>query len=430
MPKTPNFLEKLIPGKGTRVLVIVMVIAAAAFAAWASVATQAEGSERDQWLKLAADERQVPGDGTGIGGTGYKPGDGNGIGGTGHEPGEGNGIGGTGEYVDGGERTGVVGAITGFGSIYVNGLHIDIDDDMPVKFKDRVVRAGELDVGHVVAVEAAGEGEKLRAVSASVQHEVGGPVSAIDRQAGTFVVLGQTIKAPKDNRDRGVQFAELRTGMRVDVSGFRTGDETIDATRLDRIKRKDADYVTGAVSEVTTSGFSVGGLQIASAQDARPAGIVAGSVVYVSGRAARGGLRPRRVRVEPALPFSRPVARLSIEGFVVKRGVGAYRIGRWRIAGPAGAFKLGGRERIVITGGLGKGARILRPAFRPARAIKIRGLRIRTPHQLQKRRQLERLRTPQKMQQWRGRPKQKRKRPGAKGPRRGQPLAPRHRPKW
>ena len=58
---------------------------------------------------------------------------GTGIGGTGYQPGEGNGIGGTGTPQTRAEATGIIGTITGFGSIFVNNYEVDYTANTPAK---------------------------------------------------------------------------------------------------------------------------------------------------------------------------------------------------------------------------------------------------------------------------------------------------------
>jgi hypothetical protein len=91
----------------------------------------------------------------GIGGTGNRAGDGNGIGGTGQRVTRTPGIGGT----------GIIGTITGFASIFVNGFEIDFAPDLPISFQGKTVRGDALRVGDVVEVEAEGKGQHLTARS-------------------------------------------------------------------------------------------------------------------------------------------------------------------------------------------------------------------------------------------------------------------------
>src|SRR6185369_3233583 len=87
----------------------------------------------------------------GLGGTGVASG---GIGGTGIRTG---GIGGTGISNGGIGGTGIVGVITGFASICVNGVEVHYGADTPVLADGRQAQAGDLAVGQVVAVSASGK---------------------------------------------------------------------------------------------------------------------------------------------------------------------------------------------------------------------------------------------------------------------------------
>src|SRR5262249_41510449 len=85
----------------------------------------------------------VPG---GTGGTGVDPG---GTGGTGVDPG---GIGGTGQRAE--AEIGVLGVITGFGSICVNGIEVHYDANTHVALNGDLSSASALGIGQVVSVLA------------------------------------------------------------------------------------------------------------------------------------------------------------------------------------------------------------------------------------------------------------------------------------
>src|SRR6185369_276269 len=122
----------------------------------------------------------------GIGGTGIS---GGGLGGTGIS---GTGIGGTGISEGGIGGTGIVGVITGFASICVNGVEVHYDADTPVIADGRQGQAGELAVGQVVAVSANGKGAEVAARRIAMIHVLIGPVGMVDADAGRLEVLGQT----------------------------------------------------------------------------------------------------------------------------------------------------------------------------------------------------------------------------------------------
>jgi len=125
---------------------------------------------------------------SGIGGTGLHDG---GMGGTGNPQG---GIGGTRNIADDGGigGTGIVGVITGFASICVNGIEIQYSSGTTISMDGQPTTARELAVGQVVAARALGTGDKLTARNIAVIHAAIGPVSHFDATKGEMQVLGQT----------------------------------------------------------------------------------------------------------------------------------------------------------------------------------------------------------------------------------------------
>ena len=127
----------------------------------------------------------------GMGGTGLG---GDGMGGTGAGGDGEDGMGGTG--LQAANRVGVIGTITGFGSICVNGERIAFDADTPVELDGSRVTTRALAVGHVVAVEARRTRNGLRAEHISVRHAVVGPVTRVDAKGGRFYVMGKAGQVP------------------------------------------------------------------------------------------------------------------------------------------------------------------------------------------------------------------------------------------
>ena len=150
------------------------------------------------------------------------------------------GIGGTGAPASGpaiSDRgiggTGIVGVITGFGSVFVNGLEVAYTSTTPltvdgVPDPDAALRVGQL------ATIVASDDHGLNAVSIDVRHEVSGPVTSVspdvvNPDTETLVVAGQTVAI-----DSGTQGARtVHPGDWVAVSGLREPDGVIAASRLD-----------------------------------------------------------------------------------------------------------------------------------------------------------------------------------------------------
>ena len=90
------------------------------------------------------------------------------------------GIGGTGLALDGAGDIGVMGVITGFASICVNGIEVHYDSSTPVAADGQLIHARALAVGQVVSVHAVGKGDQLSARSIAVTHAAVGPVGKVD----------------------------------------------------------------------------------------------------------------------------------------------------------------------------------------------------------------------------------------------------------
>lgn len=174
----------------------------------------------------------------GIGGTGITSNTSSGIGGTGissSQAGIGGtgvtnkGIGGTGLEADSGiGGTGIVGVITGFGSICVNGLELFYFTDTPVDLDGKKISSEALSIGQVVAVKAKGKEQSLVAQEIHAFYQITGPITAIDIQANKIKVMGQSINA------NGAQINNMQIGQWVSVSGLRSEDGSVEASRIDQ----------------------------------------------------------------------------------------------------------------------------------------------------------------------------------------------------
>src|SRR5262249_44911542 len=145
------------------------------------------------------------------------------------------GIGGTGAIAG---DIGLVGVITGFGSICVNGVEVHYDSGTPVTVNGQPAAADALALGQTVAVRAAGAGNEARAQAISVLDAAVGPVTAVDRIAGIVHVVGQGVRlSPSTVFAPGLTRAAVRAasaGETLRISGLRASDGTIVATRVER----------------------------------------------------------------------------------------------------------------------------------------------------------------------------------------------------
>ena len=243
-------------------------------------------------------------DNGGVGGTGAplkkRPG---GIGGTGAVAG---GVGGTGISDDNGGigGTGIVGTITGFASICVNGVEVHFSNNVPVSENGIATTSTQLAVGQVVAVEAFNSKRGLEAGRISILHVYEGPLTALPRDSMPMRVMGQSVRLAS-----GAQVAAgLRPGDPVRVSGLRDARGDVVASRIDRAPGlKEA----SAIGPVDRSGY-LQGLKLSNHQG--PA-----QEMLVRGQWSGRELDVTQSHPDPSLPFIGRVHNAVIEGLVQGR---------------------------------------------------------------------------------------------------------------
>ena len=258
-----------------------------------------------------------PQDEDGIGGTGRslespKPLDDQGIGGTGlsaeaPKPFDDDGIGGT----------GIIGVVTGFGSVIVNGHHVEFDPSTPISDPTGAVDPAALRIGHVVAIAAVNRNGALTAQTIFRRHPVAGPIEAIDRERGSVRVLGQSIViVPATQIGSGLK--DMAAGDTITVSGFRRTDGVVVATRIDKRSPSAPAILTAPIEGLDGRQIIVGALRIDRESLTGPAAPTPGSILTITGPIVDGRLVTATGRVRPRLPFAGRLQRLSIQGFAAR----------------------------------------------------------------------------------------------------------------
>lgn len=251
----------------------------------------------------------VTADPGGIGGTGQVAQQPPGIGGTGQVA-QRPGIGGTGQVADNGlGGTGIVGVVTGFGSICVNGLKVEYEADTPVQRDGQPVPPSALAVGQVVALQAAGPRGQLQAQRIVVLDATVGPLETVDAASGRFSVMGQPATALDPAALRGLQ-----PGQWVRVSGQRLADGEIRATRVQPAEPGPA-RVSGPLARRADGGWQVAGTPLAAGAPV-PAEAAPGQEAAVTGEWVGGRLQARRVSLQPTRAAIGPVRSVVLQGYV------------------------------------------------------------------------------------------------------------------
>jgi len=149
------------------------------------------------------------------------------------------------------------GAITGFGSVHVNGIHFETTgasftvDDAPGGQDD-------LAVGDVVKIRGRvnDDGRTGTATEVIGDDAVEGPVTALDLLAGTLVVAGQSVITDADtsfdDNIPGSSLAGLVVGDLVEVAGFFDAAGAVRATRIEKKTVGSKIEVHGLVADLDT----------------------------------------------------------------------------------------------------------------------------------------------------------------------------------
>ncbi len=151
------------------------------------------------------------------------------------------------------------GAITGFGSIYVNGVRFTTSA-ADIEIDGAKATQADLKVGQVVDVRGTMQDGSAKADVIRYNHNLEGPVTAIDGL--TLVAMGQTVRVDSGTSlgkpitidpDR-LEIGGLALGDVVQVSGLIEDDGSIDATRVDLRANEGAYDVYGTASGVNAAG--------------------------------------------------------------------------------------------------------------------------------------------------------------------------------
>ena len=222
------------------------------------------------------------------------------------------GIGGTGIGGTSIGNTGIVGIITGFASVCVDGLEVHYDASTKVDVEGKLTTVAALRAGQVVMIQARDGKAGLQAGMIAVRQEVAGRIDAVDDAAGHWSIAGQSVQVPSDAWGAG----RFRPGDWVAISGLRRADGTILASRVD-VAPPDRFSLHGRLIR-DTGGTRVGLLALDSN---RTAGLRDGQSVTVAGDYQSDEPHPRVLDVDhaladPASPFRPSVDHLVIQAFV------------------------------------------------------------------------------------------------------------------
>ena len=213
-----------------------------------------------------------------------------------------------------GESGRVVGTITRFGSICVNGLRVSYDADTPTELDGRTFNAADLHIGQLVRIEVMAAQDGLRAERIALLSSVVGIVTARDEEGREFRVLGQPVQLGVDTWIAMTGTAVPALGTPVRVSGLMTPSGSVSASRVEGAAASDPAVVMARITELDGRYAAVGAVRVEFPPNGVPAGTAIGDEIAVRGRWNGEALVAESAVLAPrGVPAARPA---SIEGYL------------------------------------------------------------------------------------------------------------------
>lgn len=225
------------------------------------------------------------------------------------------------------------GRITGFGSIYVNGIHYDVSQ--AAFYRDGKTASGQdaFNVGEVVTIsgDVAANGVDGKAIQVTFDSLLVGEVTVPATDGQSLTVMGQAVQTDDLSILHGIeQLADLQVGDVVEISGVRDADGVITAASITLLPgRKPQDglglKLEGRISGLLTeqASFQLGNLfvdySLAQLEGFLPGQTLAeGQYVEVETRQPLQGmlLVAARISLKRQQPDYPAATRLRLEGLV------------------------------------------------------------------------------------------------------------------
>ncbi|MGH8137625.1 MAG: DUF5666 domain-containing protein [Steroidobacteraceae bacterium] len=227
-----------------------------------------------------------------------------------------------------------VGAITGFGSVHLNGLQFQTTG-ATINVDGKAGSQGDLRVGDVVEVKGHHDSASNMDVADDIEFRsnVQGPASAIDLTAQTLVVLGQTVAVSEDTSfDDDISPASLagiKVGDLLQISGMPAAGGNVQATRIERKPAGTGLQVIGtaAATDTTAKTLRIDALSVdfsaATLVDFPGTGPQDGDLVEATGMMldSSGGLQATRLELRTGKELEADTdGNSQIEGLVTRFG--------------------------------------------------------------------------------------------------------------
>ena len=161
------------------------------------------------------------------------------------------------------------GSVTGFGSVFINGVEFETDN-ASISIDGLLSAETDLGIGDVCALQGSvnADGVMGTATAITCTDELEGyvlDVSALISGVGTMNVMGQTVTITTDTvfgSDTKASIADLVVNDIVEVHGYPDGTGNILATRIETKNVAEDIEVKGIISNLTDTTFELGSLLV------------------------------------------------------------------------------------------------------------------------------------------------------------------------
>ena len=208
--------------------------------------------------------------------------------------------------------TGIVGTLTGFGSLLVNGLKVEVPRDLQIETVFGAMGQDRLAVGHNLTIEAKNVDGALVARRVAVVFPVVGTIEALQAGGRVLKVAGVSVQS------EGGVVAELALGQTVAVSGAWNGDEVV-ASRI--TTGQDLPTIVSGTLRQSARGWTVGAVPVSLAEGMKPED---GGFATAIGRLEAGQLEVDRLIQGRFTGAAGPLNALSVEGYFTPTGTAPF----------------------------------------------------------------------------------------------------------
>lgn len=228
------------------------------------------------------------------------------------------GIGGTGisddDYGIGG--TGIVGTISGFGSIIVNGIHIEYSPSQKLESPLFEQTAANLSIGHVVAVEAEKINGELFAKRIIQQIALAGKVEAIDTVNSLIRVEGEEVSILVNENLNNLMLDNIKIGSQVAISGMRDAN-LLYATNISTQRNQVPSLISGNVTAIKNGQIVIDSRLIFNVTEEFIQNLKVGDFVSINKNYDANDIKSAKYTIKRIYGpmFDGKVNRVSVEGF-------------------------------------------------------------------------------------------------------------------